>query len=58
MLGRFASPGCCPGTRAGRPPGPDCSGGERDTRKAKRRERREVEREIRASITLSSGKVI
>jgi hypothetical protein len=28
MMGRFKTPGCCPGTRAGRKPGPDCSGGE------------------------------
>ena len=27
MLGRWQVPGCCPGTRKGLPPGPDCSGG-------------------------------
>jgi hypothetical protein len=28
MMGRFRTPGCCPGTKAGLKPGPDCSGGE------------------------------
>lgn len=47
MLGRYQVPGCCPGTRAGRDPGPDCSGGGSMTaRYAKRIEARELEREI------------
>lgn len=47
MLGRYQVPGCCPGTRAGRDPGPDCSGGgSMGTRAAKRVERRELEREF------------
>jgi len=55
MLGRFESPGCCPGTRAGwvrrrRSYGPDCSGAVTDVRKAKRREQRETAREIRAEL--------
>ena len=42
MLGKFRTPGCCPGAREGRP-GPDCSGGDPEgTRAAKRREAREV----------------
>lgn len=63
MLGRVESPGCCPGTRQGwvrtrRSHGPDCSGAVTDTRKAKRRERREVTREIRDSIISPSGEVM
>jgi len=51
MLGRFQSPGCCPGTREGpykmrRTVGPDCSGAGTDTRWRKRVERREVAREV------------
>ncbi len=42
MLGRFRTGGCGCGV-----PGPDCSGHERDTRKRKRAEAREVEREVR-----------
>ncbi|OLT36756.1 hypothetical protein BJF79_30770 [Actinomadura sp. CNU-125] len=56
MLGRFESPGCCPGTRAGwrrtrRSFGPDCSGAVTDRRRAKRREQRQVVREIEAEYT-------
>lgn len=43
MLGRRQVPGCCPGTRAGMPPGPDCSGGgSMGTRAAKRAEQRQA----------------
>ena len=46
MLGRWQVPGCCPGTRAGREPGPDCSGGgSMGARAAKRIEQRAVARE-------------
>jgi hypothetical protein len=41
LLGRYQIPGCCPGTRKGLPPGPDCSGGgSGGARQAKRREQR------------------
>lgn len=51
MLGRFESPGCCPGSRAGwyrtrRAYGPDCSGAVTDARRAKRAEQRQVAREV------------
>jgi hypothetical protein len=47
MLGRYQRPGCCPGTRDGRGPGPDCSGGGPEgTRAAKRAEARMVEAEL------------
>jgi len=47
MLGRYQVPGCCPGTRAGRTPGPDCAaGGPMDARRAKRIEQRQAAREI------------
>lgn len=53
MLGRFESPGCCPGTRQGwrrtrRGVGPDCTGAVTDTRRRKRIEQRQTAREIRA----------
>lgn len=54
MLGRFESPGCCPGTRAGRRPGPDCSGGERSTRWRKRVETREFRRSLLPERELDS----
>lgn len=55
MLGRFTSPGCCPGTRQGwrrtrRMHGPDCAGGVTDARRRKRVEQRETAREIRAEM--------
>jgi len=61
MLGRFTSPGCCPGTRAGwrrsrRAYGPDCSGGVTDTRRAKRREQRQVAREIAQETAGGAGR--
>ena len=47
LLGRYQTPGCCPGTRAGLDPGPDCSGGgSLGTRRAKRLEARELAAEI------------
>jgi hypothetical protein len=47
LLGRRQVPGCCPGTRAGGKPGPDCSGGgSMGTRAAKRAEARLVEAQI------------
>jgi hypothetical protein len=51
MLGRYESPGCCPGCRSGwtrnrKAFGPDCSGGATDKRWRKRVEQREVAREI------------
>ena len=47
MLGRYLTPGCCPGTRDGRRPGPDCSGGApMGTRAAKRAEARTRLREL------------
>lgn len=51
MLGRFQTPGCCPGARAGwrrtrRMYGPDCSGAGSDTRWRKRREQREFARSL------------
>jgi hypothetical protein len=57
MLGRFESPGCCPGTRQGwrrtrHSDRPDCSGAVTDTRKAKRREQRAVAREVGAVLGL------
>ena len=57
MLGRYQVPGCCPGTRAGRDPGPDCSGGGSMTaRYAKRIERRwldaEMAEHLRADVPL------
>lgn len=48
MLGRYQTPGCCPGAREGRP-GPDCSGGDRmGTRAAKRREQHALAAEFAA----------
>lgn len=52
MLGRYQSPGCCPGMRQGwvrtrRMYAPDCSGALTDSRKRKRVEQRQVAREIR-----------
>lgn len=47
LLGRYQVPGCCPGTRAGRDPGPDCSGGgSMGARAAKRIEQRDTDREM------------
>lgn len=49
MLGRHQVPGCCPGTKAGRGPGLDCSGGgSMGARAAKRAEQREMDAEIAA----------
>lgn len=55
MLGRYESPGCCPGTRAGwrrsrRSYSPDCSGAVTDPRRRKRAEQREMAREIRDDL--------
>lgn len=51
MLGSYRVPGCCPGTRAGRQPGADCSGGgPLGTRKAKRIEARQVADEIAGAL--------
>jgi hypothetical protein len=55
MLGRYESPGCCPGCRSGwtrnrKLSGPDCSGGTTDKHGAKRAEQREVAREITAAL--------
>lgn len=47
LLGRYQVPGCCPGTRAGRDPGPDCAGGgPMEVRRAKRIEARAVAAEV------------
>jgi hypothetical protein len=46
MLGRYRQGGCRPCTE----PGPDCSGHERDTRRQKRAEQRQVQREVAAAI--------
>lgn len=51
MLGRYESPGCCPGMRSGwtrrkRMYGPDCSGAGTDTRWRKRVEQREFARSL------------
>jgi len=55
MLGRYESPGCCPGTRQGwyrgrRRHAPDCSGALTDSRRRKRAEQREVRREILSEV--------
>lgn len=51
MLGRWRVPGCCPGTRDGRPPGPDCpGGGSAGTRAAKRAEQREARQEALSEL--------
>lgn len=51
LLGRFQVPGCCPGTRAGWQPGPDCSGGgSMGRRAAKRQEVRELARDLRDDL--------
>ena len=51
MLGRYQVPGCCPGTRAGYGPGPDCAGGgPMETRRAKRIEARQVADEIAGEL--------
>jgi len=52
MLGRYQTPGCCPGMREGwtrtrRQYGPDCSGGNTSTRWRKRVEVQEFARELR-----------
>ena len=55
MLSRHQVPGCCPGTKAGRDPGPDCSGGgSMGARAAKRVERRQVDAEIAEELTYFS----
>lgn len=51
MLGRYESPGCCPGTREGwrrtrKRHSQDCSGALTDVRKRKRQEKRKTRREI------------
>ena len=47
LLGRYQVPGCCPGTRAGRRPGLDCSGGgPMGARHAKRVEARRFAAEL------------
>lgn len=52
MLGRFETPGCCPGTREGwrwmkrHGYGPDCYGASTDTRWRKRVEQREFRRSL------------
>lgn len=56
MLGRFQTPGCCPGTREGwkrtrRLHGLDCSGAASSTRRRKRAEQRDVAREVLALIS-------
>lgn len=61
MLGRFETPGCCPGTRAGwtrrrKGFGPDCSGGCTDTRWRKRVEQRQVAREVAEELQSLMGK--
>lgn len=52
MLGRYETPGCCPGTRAGwrrrRMSGQDCSGADTSTRRRKRVEARQWRREWQA----------
>ncbi|MBC6458436.1 hypothetical protein [Actinomadura sp. HBU206391] len=53
MLGRYESPGCCPGSKQGYGPGPDCSGSERSTRKRKRFEKRTWRREATNELTRS-----
>jgi len=51
MLGRHQVPGCCPGTRAGLPPGPDCSGGgTMAARHAKRIEARDAARDVEEQL--------
>lgn len=51
MLGRYQTPGCCPGTRAGwyrlrRAYGLDCSGADTNTRRAKRVEQQTFRRSL------------
>ncbi|GHE47169.1 hypothetical protein GCM10017673_56240 [Streptosporangium violaceochromogenes] len=51
MLGRFQTPGCCPGAREGwrrtrRMYGPDCAGAASSTRRRKRAEQREFARSL------------
>lgn len=51
MLGRVEAPGCCPGSRSGwtrrrNLPGPDCSGADTNTRRAKRVEQRAFRRSL------------
>lgn len=60
MLGRFETPGCCPGTRAGwkrtrRQTALDCSGGDGSTRWRKRIEQRELARELCAEGLLPTA---
>lgn len=55
MLGRYESPGCCPGHRSGwtrrrKRSGPDCSGANTDSRKRKRVEARQTIRDIAANL--------
>ena len=59
MLGRFETPGCCPGTRSGwrrrrRLTGQDCSGADTSTRRRKRAEQRELSRQLRPEALLAS----
>jgi hypothetical protein len=47
LIGRYQVPGCCPGTKAGRPPGRCCSGGGcLPARAARRLESRQLKRDI------------
>jgi hypothetical protein len=55
MLGRYETPGCCPGRRSGwtrnrRLFGPDCSRGFTDPRHFKRREQRAFRAEAQAAL--------
>lgn len=51
-MGRYRTPGCCPGTRAGWRPGPDCSGGfPMAPREVRRIEARQVRAEIAGEMT-------
>ena len=52
MLGAWKVPGCCPRTRAGHEPGPDCSGGyPLGTRRARRQEARGVRAEVAGALS-------
>lgn len=60
MLGRRQVPGCCPGTRAGCDPGPDCSGGgSTGARAAKRAEQQFVAAEAwRETALITNPRVV
>lgn len=60
MLGRYETPGCCPGCRAGwkrrrRVHGLDCAGADTSTRGRKRAEAREWRREADEELSTRRG---